>query len=59
MNVSLRRWHPRRYPIKRLKDGIRPLMDIFTRGRIQTKLVSNWLHGMLEICGDMSPLLTT
>jgi len=57
-NASLRRWHPRRYPIKRLNDWIRPLMYTFTRGRIQTKPVSNWLHGKLEICGDMSPLLT-
>jgi len=59
MNPSLRQWHPRRYPIKCLNDWIRPLMYIFTRGRIQTKPVSNWLHGKPEICGNMSPLLTT
>jgi len=59
MNVSLHRWHPSRYPIMRLNDSIRQLMYIFTRGRIQTKPVSNWLYRNLEICGDMSPLLTT
>jgi len=59
MNASLRRWQPRTCPIKRLNDWIRPLINRFTRGRIQTKPVSNWLHGKREICGDMSPLLTT
>jgi len=59
MNLSVCRWHPGRYPIKRLKDSIRLLMYTFTKGWIQTKPVSNGLHGMLEICGDMSPLLTT
>jgi hypothetical protein len=34
-------------------------MYVFTRGRIQTKPVCNWLHGKLEIWADMSPLLTT
>jgi len=59
MNASLSGWHARRYPITRLNDWIRLLMYIFHRGRIQTKLVSNWLHWKLEICGDISPLLTT
>jgi len=59
MNGSPWCWHPRWYPIKRLKGWILPLMCILTRGTIQTKLVSNWLHGKLEIYGDMSPLLTT
>jgi len=59
MNGSLRRWHPRRYPIKRLNDWIHLLVYILTRGRIQTKPVSNGLHGKLEICGDMGPLLST
>jgi len=58
MNESLRHWHRRRYPMKRLNDWIQPLMYIFSRGRIQTKPVSNWLHGTLEICGDISTLLT-
>jgi len=59
INASRRRWHPSRYPIKRLNDWIRPLMYIFSRGRIQTQLVSDWLHRELEIYRDMSPLLTT
>jgi len=59
MNGILRCRHPRRYSIERLNNCIRSLMCIFTRGRIQTKLVSDWLHGKLEICGDMSPSLTT
>jgi len=32
-------------------------MYISSRWRIQTKPMSNWLHGKLEICGDISPLL--
>ena len=59
MNMSMRHWQPRRYPIKRLNDWIRPRMNLLTRGRIRTKLVSNWFHANLEICGDMSPLFTT
>jgi len=59
INTSLHCWHLRRYWIKCFNDWIRLPMYIFTRGRIQTKPVSNWLYGKLEICGDMSPLLTT
>jgi len=59
MNVSLHRWHPRRYPIMLLNDCIRLLMYILTRGMIQMKPVSNWLHGQLQLCGDMSLLLST
>jgi len=40
-------------------DWIRPLMYIFTSRRIQMTQVSNWLHGKLEICGNMRPLLKT
>jgi len=58
MKPSLRRRHPGRNLIQGLNDSIRLQMYIFTRGKIQTKLVSNWLHGKLEICGDMSSLLT-
>ena len=37
---------------------IRPLMYIFTRGSIQTKLVSNWFQGTVESWGDSIPLVT-
>jgi len=56
MNASLRLHHPGRYSIKGLNDSIRPIKSIFTRGRIQTKTVSNWFHGMLGISGNMGPL---
>jgi len=59
INASLRFWHSGKYPIKHVDDWICPLMYIFTRGRIQMMPVRNWLHGKLEICGDMRPLLTT
>jgi len=59
MISGLCHWHPRRHSIKCFNNCIRPSLYIFTRGRIQTKPVSNWLHGQQEICGDMSPLLTT
>jgi len=59
INTSLRCWYPGRYLIQCLNEWICPLKYIFTRGRIQNKPVSNWLHGKLEICEDMSPLLTT
>jgi len=58
MNVSLHHWHLRWYWIKHLNDWIPPLMYIFSRRRIQMKPVSDWLHGKLEICGNISPLLT-
>jgi len=57
-NVSLRRWHPRRYSIKRLYNWIHPLMSIFTRARTEINVVSNWLHGKLKICGNMSTVVT-
>jgi len=59
IDASLSGWHRRRYPIKCLIDWIRLPMYICTKGRIETKPVSNWLLGMLEICGDRSPVLTT
>jgi len=59
MNVSLCHWHPRWYSIKHLNDLIRPQMYIFTSGRIHMKPVSNRLHGQLEICCEIGPLLTT
>ena len=59
MYTSLSHWYPRRYSITGLNDWIRPLMYIFTRGRIQTNPVSIWLHGKLKICGNMSTWLTT
>jgi len=59
MNGSLRCWHPRRYLITRFNDWIHLLVYIVTRGRIHTKPVSDWSHGKHEICGDMSPLLTS
>jgi len=58
INAGPHRWHPRRYLIKCLNDWICLLMSIFTRGRIQTKPVSIWLHGQLEIQCNMSPWLT-
>jgi len=58
MNASLRHWHPRRYQIKHLNHWIGPLMSIFSGGMNQKKPVSNWSHGKLEICGNMSNLLT-
>jgi len=57
MNSSLRHRHPTWYPIECLNDWVRPLMFTFPRRRIQMTHVSNWLHGKLEICGDMSPVL--
>jgi len=47
MNASLCHLHPRWHPIKCLSDRIRPLMYIFTRGRVQNKLVSNWFYGKI------------
>jgi len=58
MNTSLHHWHRRSYSIECLNSWICPPMYILTRERIQTKPASNWLHGRLEICGDMRPLLT-
>jgi len=59
INKHLRRCTPRRYLIRRLNDWICPQMYIFIWGRIQMKPVSNWLHGKLEICGHVGPLLMT
>jgi len=59
MNASLRCWYPRWHPIKRLNDWVCPLMIILTKGRIQMKPVSNWLHGDLETIRDISRLLMT
>ena len=58
MNASLRSWHPSRYSVKRLNNWILLVMYILTKGWIEMKPVSNWFHGKLEICGNMSPLLT-
>jgi len=52
-------WDATRYPIEHWNNSICPLLSTFTRGRIETKPVSNCLHAKLEICGDMSPLFTT
>jgi len=59
MNVIPHSCHPRRYSIKCVNNWIRQQMTIFIRGTIQTKPVSNWAHGTLEMCGDLNPLLTT
>jgi len=59
MKAHLGHRQQRRYLIKPLNDCFCPRMYIFTEGRIQMNPVSNWLHGKLEICGDMSTLLTT
>jgi len=58
LNESLPCWHPRWYYIKRSNIWIRPLMNTFTRGRIQQKQLRKWLHGKLERCGNTSPVLT-
>jgi hypothetical protein len=44
--TSLRVWHLRWYSIKHLTDWILLLIYIITSGCIQTKQVSNWLHGV-------------
>ena len=59
MNASLGHWYPRTYRISCLNDLIRLLLYIFTRGRIQMKSVSNWLHGELDMCGGISTVLMT
>jgi len=51
INAILHWWHRRSHMIKHLHSQICRLMVILTIGRIQTKSVHNWLHGMLEICG--------
>jgi hypothetical protein len=58
MNMSLGCWHWRWYLIPRWDNWISPLRYIFSRGRIPMKPVSNWWHGKLEICIDMSPILS-
>jgi len=57
MNVSLHCWHARRYPRIHLNGYVHPLIEIFTYRSRETKPVSNWLHGKVESCRNMSPLL--
>jgi len=59
MNHSLCHWQPGRYSIKHLNNWIHLLISILSRWRIQMKPVRNSLHGTLQICGDVSTLLTT
>lgn len=59
INESLCRWHSQRYPIMSLNDWIHQPMYICTRGGIQTKAGSNWIHGPLESIVVTSCVLTT
>jgi hypothetical protein len=59
INTILCCLHHRWYPIQHFNDWISPQMVIFTRWRIQSKLVTNWVYGKLQIWGDVSPLLMT
>jgi len=59
MKATLCRWLPRMYSMMRLMSGIRLEMFIITRERVQMTPVSSWLHGKLEMCGNLCAVLTT